>query len=1207
LKLLTRFNVIPRRRLMLILIGIFLNAAVFSVSFTFLDSFQKFSSGFLGGGPDIAVIWHPLASTIQSGSIPSYLSESIRGIPGVLDASPEVLASVVTERGLAVSLRGISDPFFVVQGISVGDEVADLDYSDCILGAEVAKRLELGVGDTLTLQSSMRNVAMEFHVKEVMETGDVVEDEVLVNVDTARLFRGLSEDYVTLIRVKLDPDVISTDALREMVSTFYTLTVQTTTPHDEFETEISVLQPESLQVIEKSTASVPGWSEFELPHGRYLIEIGGQSEEVALYEDQTITFSIDPELADLWVNVFEVSTGAPVEGADIAIASNGHNVSRQTSKKSGTQFQLRYGSYNVTVDHPLGTLEKRVTLASDTTVNFLLGEFSLKVKVLDAVTLSPIPEATVSISSGEEQVLGYTDENGLKAFNVEAGTYQVGVEWGNHSAQKTVHLNSDPTLVFLLGSEEHTYTFTVKTLWINGSAAPFTDVVLEGAYLTIDGKASDRGILVFHDIPAGHYVLTCSKGEIKKTEKVEIKEDKTVSVIMPTPLSVGSQASPRFIRYLPQHIAVSLSSRVFDESMRILTNLIKSVIIILSLLLLTATVSGNYDIINNAVKENEKNIGVLRSVGANKLETFFAVGARLILYSGFVGVAGYGLGYAINYALHSLRLLTISGYYITPSFNPWILAASVALSSTFTGLALAASMRGTLNTSTLTLLKGLRRGEVLYFPKINIIFLAASFTLPFMVRAIPEVIVWPLPIGWDTVASYIPGLVALRSGYETELYDLISQRPFFWAVISLPYPLEHVNPFKVMPLLFHGLLGASAYLFARSVLRNEGKALAVSLFSTLYFVSLRVSWDLHANEMGLILLFAGLTLLRDEDMSWSKVAVASTLAFALTLTHEAASMLFFVTSIPEALRLSRKTERSNALKYLIIIALPLAFFSYRLVAQDFPMILNPMNNSRYPSRTYLEMSFSTVMFYVFSILPLTYLAVFGLSTKFDTWVLKSWLLGSSLAALSPVFSPTAAISFWTRWCYLSVYPLAFYTVEGLSRLVRLKIVLRKIRIPVGLVLGLLLTSQLVFISYQLVYPPPGNFLPYQSIFGSESTWIRWHFPSSLQLSTVYPEEASDAVASVEWLNRHIEGKAFLIVDEEFRGYAALHHDQEKILLVDIGSPWYINENWEADAESKAASLHDQGFEIYLLSRDHRFENFVQVTAGAKVSIFRYNP
>jgi hypothetical protein len=188
-----------------------------------------------------------------------------------------------------------------------------------------------------------------------------------------------------------------------------------------------------------------------------------------------------------------------------------------------------------------------------------------------------------------------------------------------------------------------------------------------------------------------------------------------------------------------------------------------------------------------------------------------------------------------------------------------------------------------------------------------------------------------------------------------------------------------------------------------------------------------------------------------------------------------------------------------------------------------------------------------------------------------------------------------------------VYPLAFYAVEGLSRLAKIKIILRKIRIPVGLVLGLLLTIQLVFISYQLVYPPPGNFLPYQGIFGSESTWIRWHFPSSMQLSTVYPEEASEAVANVEWLNRHVKGKAFLIVDEEFRGYAALHHNQEKILLVDNGSPWYINEYWRADAENKAASLHEQGFEVYLLSRDLGFESFEQVTAGAKVSMYRYNP
>src|SRR5213083_1580981 len=53
-------------------------------------------------------------------------------------------------------------------------------------------------------------------------------------------------------------------------------------------------------------------------------------------------------------------------------------------------------------------------------------------------------------------------------------------------------------------------------------------------------------------------------------------------------------------------------------------------------------------------------------------------------------------------------------------------------------------------------------------------FALAAFLLPFTVRAIPEVIAGPYPIGWDTIAFYTPNTLDMAAG-----------RMSVWGIIAL--------------------------------------------------------------------------------------------------------------------------------------------------------------------------------------------------------------------------------------------------------------------------------------------------------------------------------------------------------------------------------------------------------------------------------------
>src|SRR5207245_3334148 len=43
-------------------------------------------------------------------------------------------------------------------------------------------------------------------------------------------------------------------------------------------------------------------------------------------------------------------------------------------------------------------------------------------------------------------------------------------------------------------------------------------------------------------------------------------------------------------------------------------------------------------------------------------------------------------------------------------------------------------------------------------------FVLAAFLLPYTVRAIPEVIAGPYPIGWDIIAFYVPNTLDMAAG-----------------------------------------------------------------------------------------------------------------------------------------------------------------------------------------------------------------------------------------------------------------------------------------------------------------------------------------------------------------------------------------------------------------------------------------------------------
>src|SRR5437773_11949225 len=92
-------------------------------------------------------------------------------------------------------------------------------------------------------------------------------------------------------------------------------------------------------------------------------------------------------------------------------------------------------------------------------------------------------------------------------------------------------------------------------------------------------------------------------------------------------------------------------------------------------------------------------------------------------------------------------------------------------------------------------------------------FALAAFLLPFTVRAIPEVIAGPYPIGWDTIAFYVPNTLDMAAG-RMSIWGTLGSGPLMYSFVVPIYVLTRISPillFKAAGPVLFGLLCLSGF------------------------------------------------------------------------------------------------------------------------------------------------------------------------------------------------------------------------------------------------------------------------------------------------------------------------------------------------------------------------------------------------------------
>jgi hypothetical protein len=485
------------------------------------------------------------------------------------------------------------------------------------------------------------------------------------------------------------------------------------------------------------------------------------------------------------------------------------------------------------------------------------------------------------------------------------------------------------------------------------------------------------------------------------------------------------------------------------------------------------------------------------------------------------------------------------------------------------------------------------------------IFPLLAFIVPFGVRVIPEILMGPYIVGFDTMGFYVSNsLLWLHSGIS--LSSFLVTAPLFYTFL-MPIIVaggSAVFALKIISPLLLGFLGLTMYWYAKRGLSwSLSKSTFVAILGTVYFVALRASWDQLREELGLVFFFIVLTLLiNPKGKSWKSGVVLSLAMLTVVLSHQLVSVLMFgVIVFAIVHNLFRKDFESSIKMILASLPAVIYFFFVYLSGVLKYGFLNFSTNVGSPLATWLgftsyqSMLISTggLFVYCFSlILPIALLSIWRLR-KIQ---LGSWLLFSLILMLLPI----ASVSPY-RWVLMLTYPLAFYATDTLSRLKSIK--WKRYRINVRRIAVLYLVISTAVLSFGYIFMIPQQPFPYFD--PAHFNGYSYQIPTSMLQNTISVTDCQDTENALHWFKDHENSSSILLTHTVFYSWALLSINESQVRTYGFDAP---------DKAAMAMAQKNQS-QIYLIwwVKGHGWydqptlpSSFNELYYSGRIAIYSYN-
>jgi hypothetical protein len=416
----------------------------------------------------------------------------------------------------------------------------------------------------------------------------------------------------------------------------------------------------------------------------------------------------------------------------------------------------------------------------------------------------------------------------------------------------------------------------------------------------------------------------------------------------------------------------------------------------------------------------------------------------------------------------------------------------------------------------------------------------AAVSIPILVRLVPELLAGPYPLGFDTIWFYAPFVKSVEAqGLSVALANLVSTHsaPSMFVLLGIVASISGADPILITKLfgpILQGFLVFSMYYFARRGLGwNNRMCLLLIVLSSLYFVSLRFSWDLFRNTLGYGFVIMALAHVRLGPVSIDRWRLLALAGATLLASEFAAVLLGVLVGIAFCWEMIRYRKVNLYLLGITIVASIAGLFYLNLIfpnpppktplaisSSGSPVVYNYLNGSG-DVYNYLGLGdlYATVLLLSGMVLgPLLPLAWAGFYREKR---LIMWTISLSVGAFSLLFIPFAGIPGWYRWLLMLALPLLLFSVKGVMKM-------RREITVIFLVLVAILSVG--FVSF-----PPNNAFPYYT-----NSHTLPYVPSSMLQNTIPLQDSADTVKALRWLNHFQSLDSVLVTHIAFQGWALIY-------------------------------------------------------------------
>jgi hypothetical protein len=408
----------------------------------------------------------------------------------------------------------------------------------------------------------------------------------------------------------------------------------------------------------------------------------------------------------------------------------------------------------------------------------------------------------------------------------------------------------------------------------------------------------------------------------------------------------------------------------------------------------------------------------------------------------------------------------------------------------------------------------------------------AAFLIPLAIRAIPEILVGPYPVGWDTIAFYVPNTLDWAAG-KAGFAEILGTAPLMY-MISVPvYFLSRVNPvwiFKIMGPVLYGSMILALFRFVRIGLKWPDKqALGAALLTSLYFVTLRISWDMYRNMLGLTFILLSLPLIGDLKGPRKKALLSVLIVLAVASDQLTGVIALVVVGTKALIGLTK--EHREEFTEIMKVTLPGAVLFLATVYTGLIMTGVGLVQQQAPVPTFTSVGLS-LGFLGYAYLALVPLILIGFrkvrNIELRTW--SAFCIGIVIVALLPFFGPVVQSY---RWSLLIDIPLCIFATAGLYGLTEsVHMTISRSRNFHGLILPIFSTLLVVSATLYIALPAQ-QAMPYY-------TAIPKFIPTSMVQDSVPLSDMASLRQVLGWVAVRMGTHDVLITHQAIYGWAKVY-------------------------------------------------------------------